>query len=157
MARERGYSDVESGRTDRRVRTGNKGVEMDNIIKMRLAMKDSPEGDWIQEAWVPKMGDRTKEGLILKVYPGHLYIVSLHRRYNVSKEHVLWLPSIEDCLGMVDWDNEERYATLFRLDGKFAINLGRSRVFYGLSWAECWLQVVQHIVKSLSWDREGWR
>ena len=126
---------------------------MENYVKMLRA----PGADWIQEAWVPKVGHRTDRGFIIGIHiPGSTCLIRDESEWvNLySIKSVLWLPSIEDLLGMVDWDNEERYATLFRLDGKFAINLGRSRVFYGLSWAECWLQVVQHIVKSLSWDGE---
>ena len=159
MARERGYSDVESGRTDRRVRTDNKGVVMENYVKMLRA----PGAEWIQEAWVPKVGDRTDKGFVVsKVYTetGNLRFLSV-KDYHEPKNNyyildLLYLPSIEDYLGMVDKKDYAICQAVFELS-----DFIRDRFVYCSerfkTWPELIFTFVQHKVKRLSWDGEGWR
>ena len=130
---------------------------MENIIKMRLAMKDSPEGDWIQEAWVPKGGDGTDKGLITAIsIRGHIGTVLNNYGYHTCKiDKYLWLPSVEDYLGMVDWEDDLSCENLTAIGDVLSYSYDYFKQFK--TWPELMLAFVQHEIKSLSWDGEGWR
>ena len=156
----------------------NKGVRMDNSVKMRLAMKDSPEGDWIQDLWVPKVGDAyyiLPTAFTREYWPkaenkiGHIKttlmcaFLGCEYCYWEAPDAVLYLPSIEDYLGMLPSPVENIAEILMDIEEWLSQEYGDSFAFIHYSkipfktWPELILAFVQHKVKSLSWDGEGWR
>jgi len=118
---------------------------MDNIIKMLRA----PGAEWIQESWVPKVGDRTDKGFILGWHNSFIFLAD-DMPHAYSKEDLLYLPSIEDYLGMVEGNIQSV------LNALTMFNLYHAHSTY-TTWETLMLGFVQHKVQSLKWNGEGWR
>uniref|UniRef100_A0A6M3XCK8 Uncharacterized protein n=1 Tax=viral metagenome TaxID=1070528 RepID=A0A6M3XCK8_9ZZZZ len=120
-----------------------------NHVKMLRA----PGAQWIQRTWKPKVGD------IYCYEDGEKTICTNPIGVGYSRDYgagLLWLPSVGDYMGMVDWGLIKCVPKLFKCDDRFIIVTG-SWTFSGIAWVECWCLFVQHECKGLSWDGNIWR
>jgi len=130
---------------------------MDNYTKMC----DCPE---MQNGWVPKIGDWTDKGLIVSI--SKRYIESRNLRpfpqlsiknqsvVNKDKDNVIYLPSIEQLMGMVWNKEEEDPGHLMGRIGDFFY----SDKYTGDpdSMRELWLAFVMHECYDLKWSGTEW-
>ena len=131
---------------------------MDTYTKMLRAKG----AEWIQEGHEWKVGDRTDKGIVIECYTTELLIpmckVSTDVYGDTSKRvkqfNLLWLPSIEDLLRMVDFDSIS--PRIWVSENIHTVYVGGDRTFNGNNWQECFLQLIQHELKDLKWSGEEW-
>ena len=118
---------------------------MENYVKMLRA----PGAEWIQLRWKKLPGDRflCRGGIYIRNY-GYLQDPCLNH-------DCLYLPSIEDYMGMVEGNLHEQRAKFFLWSIQTAPSM--EYIYQFKTWPELMLAFVQHEIKSLSWDGEGWR
>ena len=112
---------------------------MENYVKMLRA----PGAEWIQEA-------------CKRLYEANHFKGKAHIHEQPYKEMSWYEPSIEDYLGMVDWDSIgcDVIGLRFHHIGRWAYK-HLDYTFYFKTEPELILAFVQHKVKRLSWDGEA--
>ena len=140
---------------------------MENYVKMLRA----PGAEWIQKAWVPKVGDAyyiLPTAFTKEYWPkaenkiGHIRTALLctflgcEYCYWKAPDAVLWLPRVEDYLGMGNVTVEKLFLFCYNLHSQRYYKNGYIEQFQS-SWPELMLAFVQHEIKSSPWDGEGWR
>jgi len=126
-----------------------------NHVKMLRAMEDASGGDWIQDLLEVKPGI-----CVLWEEDSEPEFFNLEDAMAWTKEELranhgggLIIPSVEDYLGMCR--NKDPHTLSY--DIAYFAEAEKVRCMSHETWSEFILAFVQHEVKSLSWDGEGWR
>lgn len=134
-----------------------------------IKMCDCPE---IQDGWEPKIGDWTDKGVMVRIlYQGidseigfaGEYILNYGKgEFQVYYEEFIWLPTIEQLMGMVDKDEEFEGALIdftneFHPDGNHPdYCLDDDFNFIFKSWQELCLAYIMRELHNKKWNGEKW-
>jgi len=123
---------------------------MDNYTKMC----DCPE---IRDLWEPKVGDKAKLkfyrigfiGFVVSVHEASQLLIDLEQGYGNQYQHeLIWLPTIEQLMGMADLPNYEDVDKM----GKLVVQYAKSKK----SAQELWLAFVMSELHGKKWKEEEW-
>jgi len=130
-------------------------------MKKYIEMLQAEGAKWIQGGWEPKTGDSTDQGFTVGTPPKILASVQIRDKSGWinqwPKSHLLWLPSIEDLLGMLG--NEGYLLSEFLVDLEQFVR-GSSCPFEMVLYKNIKsviLCFIQHELKGLHWKGWEWK
>ena len=131
-----------------------KGNNMGTYIKMLRAKG----AEWIQKKWMKADGDFYVE--YWEITPGEWRrvseLLSMMPKHVPHWERTIWLPSIEDLLGMLKSDNYLIHELLIDINHFMLSPMCPFEFILFDNFKETILAFIQHELKGLKWGGEEW-